>query len=87
LTCGSGGTSIGVWVQTSIDGGTNRSDVANFHWTTSGSTQPQPVVRHPSVTTQHTPTDGTLIVNTCKDGALPGAQRLLTTIQVWRGKM
>jgi hypothetical protein len=32
LTYGSGGTTIDVWVQTSLDGGTSWNDVANFHW-------------------------------------------------------
>ena len=38
LTYGSG-TTIDVWIQTSIDGGTNCTDIANFHWTTTGGRQ------------------------------------------------
>ena len=34
FTYGSGGTSADAWVQTSLDGGTTWTDIANFHFTT-----------------------------------------------------
>jgi len=69
MTYGSGGTIIDVWVQTSI-GGTSWTDIANFHWTTSGHRQLFNLSSATPITAQYTPTDGTLTANTCKDGVL-----------------
>jgi hypothetical protein len=75
LTYGSGGTTIDVWVQTSIDGGTSWTDIANFHWTITGSRLMYTLSSATPVTTQYTPTDGTLTANTAKDGVLGNLYR------------
>lgn len=75
LTCGSGGTTIDVWVQTCIDGGSNWTDIANFHWTTAGSRLLFNLSSATLVTTIYTPTDGTLAANTAKDGLLGNMYR------------
>jgi hypothetical protein len=75
LTYGSGGTTIDVWVQTSIDGGSNWTDIANFHWTTAGGRFLFNLSSATPVTTQYTATDGTLAANTCKDGLLGNMYR------------
>jgi hypothetical protein len=72
---GSGGTTIDVWVQTSIDGGTNWTDIANFHWTTAGGRLMFTLSSATPVTTQYTRTDGTFAANTCKDGVLGNMYR------------
>jgi hypothetical protein len=61
---------IDVWVQTSNDGGTNWTDIANFHWAPSGSRLLFNLSSATPVTTQYTPTDGTLTANACRDGLL-----------------
>ena len=70
LTSGSGGTTIDAWVQTSFDGAVTWTDVANFHWTTSGSRFLYNLSSLTAVATEYTPTDGTLAANTAKDGLL-----------------
>ena len=75
LIYGSSGTTIDVWVQTSIDGGTNWTDIANFHWTTTGGRLLFNLSSATPVTTQYTPTDGTLAANTAKDGVLSNMYR------------
>jgi hypothetical protein len=75
LTYGSGGTTIDVWVQTSIDGGTSWTDIANFHWTTASTRVMYTLSSATPVTTQYTPTDGTSAANTAKDGVLGNLYR------------
>jgi hypothetical protein len=65
---GSGGTTADFWVQTSIDGGTTWCDIANFHFTTSSARKVFNLSSLTPVTTQATPTDGTLASNTAVDG-------------------
>jgi hypothetical protein len=68
FTYGSGGTSADAYVQTSIDGGNTWIDVANFHFTTSSARYIYNLFSGTPVTTEYTPTDGSLSSNTAKDG-------------------
>ncbi|MBB3297895.1 MULTISPECIES: hypothetical protein [unclassified Rhizobium] len=70
---GSGGTSVDVYLQTSLDGGQTWIDIANFHFTTSSATAIFNLSAATPKTTAVTPTDGSLAANTCVDGIL-GAQ-------------
>ena len=73
LTYGSGGATINAWVQTSFDGGfpgATWCDVANFSFTTASARFLFNLSALTPVTTQYTPTDGTLGANTAKDGLL-----------------
>lgn len=70
LTYGSGGTTAVVWVQTSLDGGATWVDVANCSFTTSTARFLYNLSGLTPVTTQYTPTDGTLTANTSHDGIL-----------------
>ena len=68
FTYGSGGTTADAWVQTSLDGGVTWVDIANFHFTTANARLVYNLSPNTPVTTQYTATDGTLGVNTSKDG-------------------
>jgi hypothetical protein len=70
FTYGSGGTSADAYVQTSFDAGSTWSDVANFHFTTSTARFLFNLSSLTPVTTEATPTDGSLASNTCNDGVL-----------------
>ncbi len=65
---GSGGTSLKVWVQTSVDGGSTWVDVACFAFTTSDARKVVNLSGLTPVTTLYTATDGTLADDTVKDG-------------------
>ncbi len=65
-----GGTSADAWVQTSIDGGATWTDVANFHFSRSSARFLYNLSSTTPVTTEYTPTDGTLAPNTSKDGLI-----------------
>jgi hypothetical protein len=79
LAYGSGGTTADVWVQTSVDEGTSWTDVANFHFTTASARFLFNLSALTPVTTEYTPTDGTLTANTAKDGLLGPLWRCKTT--------
>lgn len=86
LTYGSGGTTIDAWVQTSIDGGTTWTDIANFHFTTAGARFQYNLNSQTPVTTEYTPTDGSLAANTSKDGILGPQYRVkYTTVGTYGG--
>jgi hypothetical protein len=68
FTYGSGGTTATAWVQTSFDEGQTWVDIANFAFTTSSARATYNLSALTPVTTQYTPTDGTLASNTAKDG-------------------
>jgi len=86
LTYGSGGTSADAWVQTSADGGLTWVDVANFHFTTSSARFFYNLSALTPVTTEYTPTDGTLTANTAKDGLLGAWWRVkYTTVGTYAG--
>ncbi len=70
LQYGSGGTSADVYVQTSVDGGANWCDIAEFSFTTTSAVKIVNLSALTPVTTVYTPTDGTLSVNTVKDGVI-----------------
>jgi len=79
---GSGGTTVDVWIQTSLDGQATATDIANFHFTTSGARKGahvstyQPVgsplssATAPDAQTPITLTDGSLGANTVLDGIM-----------------
>ena len=79
LAYGSGGTTIDAWVQTSLDGGGTWTDIANFHFTTAVARFIFNLSSLTPVTTQYTPTDGTLAANTAKDGILGSHYRVKYT--------
>lgn len=83
---GSGGTSVDAWVQTSLDDGASWVDVANFHFTTSSARAVFNLSAHTVVTTQHTPTDGSIASNTAKDGIIGQKWRVkYTTVGTYAG--
>jgi hypothetical protein len=70
FTYGSGGTSIDVYLQTSLDGGLTWTDIAEFHVTTSSLRHGVNLTAQTPVTTQVALTDGGMAANTCQDGIL-----------------
>jgi hypothetical protein len=70
FTYGSGGTTADAYVQTSLDGGGTWTDVAEFHFTTSSARFVYNLNSSTPVTTEYTPTDGSLSANTSKDGVV-----------------
>ena len=83
FTYGSGGTSVDAYIQTSLDGKTTATDIANFHFTTSSqrygcnisSLQPNGTPLSSSTAPdKQTPnqalTDGSMANNTAADGIL-----------------
>ena len=70
FTYGSSGTTVDVWVQTSVDAGATWIDIANFHFTTSSAKFVYNLSAATAITTEYTPTDGSLTANTSKDGIL-----------------
>lgn len=76
---GSGGTSLKVWVQTSLDGGSTWVDVACFAFTTSDARKVVNLSARTPVTTLYTATDGTLADDTCKDGVFGSQWRVKYT--------
>lgn len=83
---GSGGTSADVWVQTSVDDGQTWADVANFHFLTTSARAQFNLSALTPITTQYTPTDGTLAANTAKDGLLGPLWRVkYTTVGTYAG--
>lgn len=79
FTYGSGGTSADAWIQTSVDGGVTWTDICNFHFTTSSARFVFNLSALTPVTTEYTPTDGTLAANTAKDGILGPIYRAKVT--------
>jgi hypothetical protein len=86
FTYGSGGTTVGAILQTSLDGGTTWCDVASFAFTTASAIYVFNVSSLTPVTTEYTPSNGTLAGNTCKDGVLgPMFRVLLATTGTYAG--
>jgi hypothetical protein len=86
FTYGSGGTSVDAWVQTSVDGARTWTDVANFHFTTANARFLYNLSSATPVTTEYTPTDGTLSANTSIDGRLGSMWRVkYTTVGTYAG--
>lgn len=67
---GSGGTSVDVYIQTSLDQGSTWIDVAQFRFTTASAAKVVNLSGLTPVTTPVTPTDGAMAQNTCQDGIL-----------------
>jgi hypothetical protein len=77
FTYGSGGTTIDVYAQTSLDGGSNWIDVICFHLTTASARKGASVRANvTSGSSAITPTDGTLTANTVQDGVVGGRWRV-----------
>ena len=78
---GSGGTTVKVWIQTSLDGGSNWIDVMNFAFTTTSLRKIHTVVMPAVVATRTnvTPTDATLGDNLIVDGILGDRLRAKVT--------
>lgn len=70
FTWGSGGTTADAYVQTSLDDGVTWCDIANFHFTTASLRKFFNLSALTAVTTQGTPSDGSLTANTAVDGVL-----------------
>jgi hypothetical protein len=70
LIYGSGGTTIKVWIQTSLDNGATWCDIANFAATTANYRRVYNLSALTAVSAIATPTDGTLADNTSVDGIL-----------------
>ncbi len=88
LTYGSGGTTVKVWIQTSLDAGSNWIDVMSFAFTTSSLRKIHTVVMPAVVATRTnvTPTDGSLADNTILDGVLGDRlQAKITTTGTYAG--
>jgi hypothetical protein len=76
---GSGGTTVTAWVQTSLDGGGTWTDVACFQFLLASARLLFNLSALTAVTTQYTPTDGALAVNTAKDGLIGSMWRVKYT--------
>ena len=81
----SGGTTAQAWVQTSLDGGANWIDIANFAFATT-SLRKVHNLNHSIAVLSYTPLDGTLTDNTVKDGIFGDMLRVkLTTVGTYAG--
>jgi len=86
FTYGSGGTTVDVWVQTSLDGGNSWIDVMNFHFTTATLSKVSAVVNSTALAAAVAPGDGTLASNTILSGLLGDRVRLkITTTGTYAG--
>lgn len=81
FTYGSGGTSVDVYLQTSLDGGSNWIDIAEVSLTTSSATKVYNLSAATPKITAVTPTDGSLTANTAVDGVL-GSQFRVKVVSV-----
>ena len=79
FTYGSGGTTAKFWVQSSIDGGTNWHDVANFACTTASKLRIYNLSNRTAVSSIATPVDGSLADDTSVDGVLGDRLRVKYT--------
>ena len=75
FTYGSGGTSVDAYVQTSLDGGSTWTDIAEFGFTTSSARKAFNLTNI-AVTSIATPGDGALTANTCVNGFLGSLYRV-----------
>ncbi len=85
---GSGGTTVDVWLQTSLDGGSNWIDIAQFAFLTTSLRKVHTVAIDAVVATRTnvTPLDGTLGDNLIQDGILGDRLRVkLTTVGTYAG--
>jgi hypothetical protein len=75
FTYGSAGSSVDCWVQTSLDN-SNWIDVCNFHLDGSSQRYLFNLSAETPITSQYTPTDGSLSANTAVDGILGNRWRV-----------
>jgi hypothetical protein len=73
---GSSGTAVDAYVQTSFDGGTTWTDIAQFHFTTAAAKRMYNLSRSTVVSSIATPGDGALSSNTSVDGLLGSHYRV-----------
>lgn len=86
FTYGSGGTSVDVYVQTSLDGEQTWIDIAEFSHTTASLARVYNLTSVTPVTTVYTVTDGSLTANTAKDGIIGASYRVkYTTVGTYAG--
>jgi hypothetical protein len=86
FTYGSGGTSADAYVQSTVDGGATWTDLCNFHFTTASLRKMFNLSSLTPVTTQATPTSGSISANTSVDGLIGTQIRiLLTTVGTYAG--
>lgn len=78
---GGSGTTVDVWIQTSLDGGATWFDIANFSFTTSSATKLSVVTVNPATpfTPGTAPGSGALAANTVVDGIIGDRLRALVT--------
>lgn len=76
---GAGGTNVKAWVQTTFDGGVSWADIASFAFATTAGRRLFNLGRAVAITTQATPTDGTLADNTAVNGLIGPALRVKYT--------
>jgi hypothetical protein len=76
---GSGGTTLKVWVQTTLDNGQTWIDIACLAFTTASAIKVLNLSGLTPVTTAIVPTDGAMADNTCQDGVLGSALRVKMT--------
>lgn len=79
LSYGSGGTSLKVWVQITLDRGATWIDVACFAFTTASAVKVINLSGLTPVTTAITPGDGAMADNAVQDGVLGSAMRVKLT--------
>jgi len=83
---GSGGASVNAYFQTSVDNGATWIDIAEFSFTTASGRALFNLNSQTPITTQYTPTDGTLTANSAKDGVVgPLFQVKLVTTGTYAG--
>lgn len=85
---GSGGTSADAWIQSSIDGGNNWFDIANFHFLVASASKMHAVVWDPAtpLTPGIAPGSGALAANTVLSGVIGDRFRtLVTTVGTYAG--
>ena len=86
FTYGSGGTTATVWVQTSVDGGATWTDIACFQFTTATARSIYNLSSLTPNATAYAPTDGSLAINTAKDGIIgPQYRAKYTTTGTYAG--
>lgn len=74
---GSGGTTAKAFVQTTVDGGENWQDVACFAFLLASGVKEFTVSGLTPVTTAYTPTQASMADDTCKDGIVGAAWRVV----------
>lgn len=79
LSYGSGGSSLKVWVQITLDRGATWIDVACFAFTTASAVKVINLSALTPVTTAITPGDGAMADNAVQDGVLGSAMRVKLT--------